>query len=178
MGLHSQPEFWSGNIVEQRDSKSTLDIRMSKKEIFVVTSPFDWGVLLLQETRKELCDIVVKRKLDKVHERALKLTYPYMEMRGSLMIFFFPAPSPIIMESHFVILRSPVFTRNSPEFWVRRSFQPWLLHHLMWDWSFLILRFSVSLRKVSNLYFSWFQEPIPTLMPCALLTFITICWMG
>ena len=52
MGLHSQPEFWSGNIVEQRDSKSTLDIHMSKKEIFVVTSPFDLGIFTAAENQK------------------------------------------------------------------------------------------------------------------------------
>ena len=52
MGLHSQPEFWSGNIVEQRDSKSTLDIHMSKKEIFVVTSPFDLDIFTAAENQK------------------------------------------------------------------------------------------------------------------------------
>ena len=52
MRLHSHPEFWSGNIVEQRDSEPILGIYTSEKEIFVVTSPFDLGIFTAAEKQK------------------------------------------------------------------------------------------------------------------------------
>lgn len=52
MRLHSHPEFWSGNIVEQRDSEPILGIYTSEKEIFVVTSPFDLSIFTAAEKQK------------------------------------------------------------------------------------------------------------------------------
>lgn len=50
--------------------------------MFVVTSLFDFSIFIAAAKQKQLHGIVVKMKLDKVHERALKFAYPYIEVRS------------------------------------------------------------------------------------------------
>ena len=42
--------------------------------------------------QKQLNGVVVKMKSDKVHERALRLAYPYVGERMVLMVFPIPRP--------------------------------------------------------------------------------------
>ena len=51
---------------------------MGKKKIFVVTSNI---IYCCSKTKKQFCGVVVKMKSDKIQDRALRLAYPYMEVR-------------------------------------------------------------------------------------------------
>lgn len=60
------------------------------------------------------------------------------------------------MGFHLGISRSPVFHWEGTKFWARRLFLPWLQHCLMLGWCFLMLRFSLLIYKMRDLYFSWY----------------------
>lgn len=99
--------------------------------------------------------MVLKMKLDKEPKRASELVYPYLDVSSDNNRF--RPPARITMESHLVMLKSPIFNWKNTKFWVTRSFWSWFQCCLTWSCPFLILRCSVPICKMRSLSFSWLQ---------------------